>query len=522
MKKNDDVSSELKFLANTLHEIRTPIQTIIGSAKLLSETNLDKEQKEYVHQIKFGSDVLCSLANDILDISKMKSDNFTLEEIPFDLHLLIEQVVDLISIEAFNKGLEIVTDIDKNVPKKVKGDPTRVQQILLNIIKNAVKFTENGYIQIAVSKNNSNILFEVIDSGLGIPEKKRKKLFTDFYQADTSTARKYGGSGLGLSICKNLVSLMKGSIGVSANKYGGSIFWFKLALKECNTFCKTSLHRTKNMSKILIVDDSLLAAKSLQYKLETEGFINSSIVLNGNEALTSLEYAKKLRCPFNLVFIDMIMPSMDGWRLASDITAKPEIKNTKLFLMVPEGQMGADAKMKILNWFDGYIYKPIKMKNLLESLNSIEEPLELESIDDLSTSIIQKDKQTQLINKKKFNIIIAEDHPINRKILVSFLKKLGYSPFEAENGKQVIKIISQHDNINLIFMDIQMPVLDGLETTKQIRANGYKGLIIACTANNDISDINEYKRLGMDDVVVKPFKVQTIKDIIKKWEISAS
>ena len=207
-------NSKSRFLASTLHEIRTPIQTIIGTLELLGETNLDKEQLEYVRQIQFSADVLLTLANDVLDLTKLQSGKFKIEHIPFNPSLLPDQVIDLISIEAHNRGLELVTDINYSLPQQIKGDPNRIQQVLLNLIKNAVKFTPSGYIKVLLdyTKDKKSILFEVQDSGIGIPKEKQSQIFSEFYQVDDSTTRKYGGTGLGLSICNKLVTQMKGKI----------------------------------------------------------------------------------------------------------------------------------------------------------------------------------------------------------------------------------------------------------------------------------------------------------------------
>ena len=523
------------FLASTLHEIRTPIQTIIGTTELLGETQLDKEQVEYVRQIQFSADVLLSLSNDILDFTKLQSNNFKLESIPFDLTTLTEQVVDLVSIEAFNKGLEIVIDIDKSVPGNVTGDPTRVQQILLNLVKNAVKFTKHGYVHIALSNTPDNmILFEVIDSGIGVVPDARKNLFTEFYQAETSTARKYGGSGLGLSICRRLVTAMHGKIGIRENPYGGSIFWFALPLiAGIELPERKKILKTPPDTRILIVDDSMLATKSLRYKLETMGIQNLQTAQTGDEALLDLEYAALIGKPFTIAFIDMLMPIMDGWRLAADITANTLINNTKLYLVVPEGQMGAEAKMKILNWFNGYLYKPVKTKKLSELLNdAFSEPLELESVDDSpvqASGTLENGSESNLdsIHNNSIadpirpaegcKILVAEDHPVNRKIVVTFLKKFGAEVFEAEDGKIAEKIIESHSDIKYIFMDIQMPGKNGIETTVDLRAKGFTGIIIACTANSDTDDFENYKLIGMNDVLVKPFKSTKIKNILEKW-----
>ncbi len=268
--KNSEIKETSRFLASTLHEIRTPIQTIIGTIELLQDTHLDNEQNEYVRQIQFSAEVLLDLANNILDFTRVQSNEFKLENIPFDIAKVAEQVVDMISIEAFNKGVEVVTDIAENIPPFVTGDPVRVQQIMLNLIKNAVKFTNEGYIHIELTNESDGIRFQITDSGIGISEEKQKKLFTDYFQADISTYRKFGGTGLGLSIVKNLVSRMNGKIGVKSNPYGGSIFWVVLPLEEPDTqfaALEGDLPNFPASMRILVVDNNVLAVKSLRQKL---------------------------------------------------------------------------------------------------------------------------------------------------------------------------------------------------------------------------------------------------------------
>ena len=238
MEKFDSTQKErLSFLANTVHEIRTPVQTIIGTLDLLSETVLDTEQQEYVRQIQFSSNVLLSLVNDILDFTKINAKRLNIESIPYDVISLAERTVDFVSIEAFNKGVELVIDTDENVPQFIMGDPTRVQQVLINLVKNAVKFTAKGYVHVQVLlKDFRTILFKVSDSGIGIPKEKLNNLFTDFYQTESSTSRLYGGTGLGLAISKGLIKSMNGLIGVEENPNGGTVFWFSLPLIPAKDF----------------------------------------------------------------------------------------------------------------------------------------------------------------------------------------------------------------------------------------------------------------------------------------------
>jgi CheY-like chemotaxis protein len=516
----DDSDQKLTFLASTVHEIRTPVQTITGTLELLSDTKLNNEQQEYVRQIQFSTNVLLALVNDILDFTKIRSQEFKLESIPYDIAMITERVVDFVSVEAFTKGLELVTDVDYTLPPLVTGDPTRVQQILLNIIKNAVKFTNKGYIHIELSRYDSKtVLFTVTDTGIGILEDKRKKLFTDFYQADTSTTRKYGGTGLGLAICKGLVTAMHGQIGVKSNPAGGSIFWFTLPLVVApNPPAEHTADNIPRDSSILVVDDNALAMKSLERKLKSIDFTDIQDSSNAENAKLKMKYAARIGKPFNIVFVDMGMPKVDGWHFAWEIREDAEINKVKLYLLVPEGQMGAEAKMKLINLFNGYLYKPVKRQYLISLLKeTYDTPPELETVDS------NRDEQKEEICKDKIEIargltiLVAEDHPLNRRLLVTFLKGYGADVVEAEDGKGAVDCISQNPAVDLIFMDIQMPVMNGTDAARQLRRQNYSGIIVACTANNDENDFEQYRKIGMNDILVKPFKRSAVKAVVEKW-----
>ena len=518
-----DIPNEL-FLANAVHEIRTPVQTIIGTLDLLSDTQMNTEQTEYVRQIRFGAEVLLALVNDILDFSKIKSHKMLLENVPYDIKNLVENVVHLISIEAFNKKLEIVTDIDYSLPEMIMGDPTRVQQILINLLKNAVKFTNQGYIHTELKKDGDFLLIKITDSGIGVSKDKENNLFESFDQGDPSISRKYGGTGLGLPICKGLVSKMNGSIGFTPNPYGGSCFWVKIPLSAADDSKKNQyVLPVPATTKILIVDDSILAAKSLENKLKTIGLQNIQISQNGEDAYLKLQYAEQIDNPYDIVFIDKIMPVVEGWHLASNIKNNPKIKKTKLYMLVPEGQVGRDAKMKLLDWFAGYLYKPVRLEKLDQLLietngsdSSIKLFEEINSINKNSENTTKKQTELPQI-AEGMKILVTDDHPVNRKILVEVLKKFGAAVYEAENGEAAIKMIREHSEIQVVFMDIQMPVLSGIETTKILRKENFSGLIIACTANNDPENFKEYQRIGMNDILVKPFKRKNIENMLDKW-----
>lgn len=516
-----DIPNEL-FIANAVHEIRTPVQTVIGTLDLLSDTRLNKEQIEYVRQIRYGADVLLALVNDILDFSKLKSHKLLIENIPYNVKTLTENVAHLIGIEAYNKEIEVVTDIDySNIPDTVSGDPTRIQQILLNLLKNAVKFTNCGYIHLELTRQNENLLFQVTDSGIGVSEDKMNSLFKSYYQGDSSFTRKYGGSGLGLAICKLLVKKMNGSIGVKKNPYGGSIFWFTVPLKT--EISENSLPPAAYVppvpatTKILIVDDSNLVRKSLAHQLNSIGLQNIQTSSNGEDAFLKMQYAEQLGNPFEIVFIDMIMPVVEGWHLASKIKNSPLLEKTKLYMLVPEGQMGREAKMKLLDWFAGYLYKPIRREKLDALLIDTNGEIPSAKMLDVIEENKNLDKKNELI--KGIKILVAEDHPVNREILVQFLKKFGATIFQAENGMQALNLISKNPEIQMIFMDIQMPVLNGTDATRILRQKKYTGIIIACTANNDSSTFEKYKDIGINDILVKPFKREKVLELLDKWNI---
>lgn len=541
---NKTIETDGRFLASTMHEVRTPIQTIISTTELLAETLLNKEQLEYVRQIEFSANVLLQLANDVLDYTKISLSDFKLENIPFDVINLTENVTDLISIEGFSKHLEIITNIDYTLPKIVTGDPTRVQQVLLNLAKNAVKFTDKGYIQISMRQVNDRFYFEVMDSGIGVAKDKQALVFNSFYQVDASMTRRYGGTGLGLSICKNLVDIMHGEIGMRDNPSGGSIFYFSLPL-EVSDFNpeKSFTLDVPPSTKMLIVDDNSLSLMSLEEKMHSMGLKNVDTAASGKDALIKLSQAAKSKNPYTIAFIDMIMPNMDGWRLAGEITKNVALNNLKLYLMVPEGQMGGEAKMKLLNWFNGYIYKPIKRTALLNTLEeAFSSPLDLQPIENDTTIFDSEPKDSKTEQEQRtaierlppkenpiprdsseselaagLKILIAEDHPVNRKIMETFLNRFGAEVFSAEDGQKAIETIHAHPDIDMIFMDILMPVKSGLDATIELRKNNYQGIIIACTANNDNDDFAEYRKQGINDIMVKPFKKQAIHAILEKW-----
>lgn len=526
------------FLANVSHEIRTPIQTIIGMMELINETNLDEEQSEYTRQVNFSAEVLLTLVNDVLDFSKLESGNMTMERTVFNLTDSVEQTVDLISMEAHKKGLEIVVDISDKIPDFIYGDPARLQQVLLNFVKNAVKFTETGYVSVSVKlvfENNSDdpyaakhffILFEVADTGIGVNNEQKSKIFNSFYQGNAAINRKYGGTGLGLAISKNIITMMKGQIGIKDNIPRGSVFWFKIPLVPSKKKAPHESILLDKNTRFLIVDDNMQTRTILKRMLLKFGFEDIALVSSGEQAIGVMKTAAEHKNPFNVVFIDMVMPKMDGWRLGAEIHNDDSLSASKLFLMIPEGSLGRDAKMKLLEWFDGYLYKPLKSRIVFHLLNELYRKLaialekndipELEPVEAGGQG--QQNGNVHNFNEDNFfgcKVLVVDDHPVNQKLLKIILEKAHCIVSTANDGEEAIDTASS-EHFDIIFMDIQMPGINGYEATQILRGKGYSRPIIACTAGSQDNERNLCKSMGLNDIIKKPFNKKQLFEMVKK------
>ncbi|MBN1615749.1 MAG: response regulator, partial [Spirochaetales bacterium] len=481
--------------------------------------------------------------NDILDISKVEAGQLKMEDIDFNVVDVIERTVDLISMEGHKKGLEINIDISPSIPVMLRGDPGRLRQVILNLVKNAVKFTESGglllKVRIHTHENGVSLdgttlqylQFEIQDTGIGIPKEAQQKLFTQFFQADASTTRRFGGTGLGLAISKNIVSLMGGEIGVKDNEPTGCTFWFTMPLRPSAIQPPGELLPLNSETRFLLVDDNPQTIKILTGMLISLGYTHVLAALSGKEALETLQTARAQGKSFDIVFIDMVMPEMDGWRLAAEINKDRAINDAQLYLMVPEGSFGADAKMKLLEWFNGYLYKPIKQHLLMDLLKEhYQSSIDLEVIDELEpvdeeeptiparqTSAAKEelpiDKPTTPPLAKGLTILVAEDHPVNRKLLTILLEKAGATVVGAADGKEAIEQAEKH-TFDLVFMDIQMPRMNGYEASRWMREHNIYTPIIACTASAQENERENCLECGMTDVLPKPYKKQDVFTLI--------
>jgi len=509
-----------QFLANMSHEIRTPLNGIIGFLELLSMTNLDKEQKEYLKDITVATSGLLTLINDILDYSKIEAEKLLLENIPFNLHNLIEDTVTLFSPIAYEKGLEIYSKIHKNVPVSIIGDPNKLRQILNNLIGNAVKFTEKGEVAVIVQtlKEDGNkilIQFEIMDTGIGIDTKDEEKLFQVFTQADASTTRKYGGTGLGLAISKKIVDLMRGKIYVQSEVGNGSQFFVNLSFEKMNSkdeqqkFDEGSL----NKLRIMVVDDSSSITMVFEEYLRDIGcvLIKSESSLEAMKILENMAYKDIPK----IMFIKYNLPFINGIELSKRLIEEEKFKTIKLILVTYAAQK-YDVKKIIDLGFSGYLNKPIRRKDFINIVNETA-GLKRKNFEENPTNECLVHCATE--ENEKGSILLVEDIVTNQKLQSIMLKKLGYESEIANNGVQAVEM-SNKKQYRLIFMDCQMPVMDGYKATAIIKSNSIFNKdtpIIAMTANAMEGDREKCIESGMDDYLSKPIVMKSIENIIKQY-----
>jgi two-component system sensor histidine kinase/response regulator len=527
-----------QFLANMSHEIRTPMNGIIGMADHLLDTKLSPEQRESAWTIHRSANALLTILNDILDFSKIEAGKLDLETIDFDLRATMKDIIGTMGMNAQKKGIQLSYSIQDDIPSLLQGDPGRIRQILINLIGNAIKFTDEGFVKSTITLEHETdtlvtLRFAVVDTGIGIPDNRMNQLFRSFSQVDASMSRRYGGTGLGLVISKQLAEIMGGQVGVESEEGKGSTFWFTANVKKHIKGMEAGPTGQDGIQdkRILVIDGHQKNRQLISASLTLWGCRFDESV-NGEQALLKLQKASRDYDPFHIVILNMQLSDMDGETLGQRIKSDPLIKNTSLIMLTTTGLRGDVARLKEIG-FSAYLTRPVEQSALFDCLVSIQAESSITN-EKAASHIITRHTIAEE-RKQKIRILLAEDNLVNQKVASRLLEKLGYCADVVNNGKEVLNAI-QNGSYHIILMDVQMPEMDGFETTKTIRKIEQESRtrqkphqkvsvkpktiqripIIAMTAHTMKGDRERCLKEGMDDYVSKPIQLQELADAIDR------